>query len=378
MLYLKQRAREQKLKLNEDEIKQYFPLDNVIKQILNVYCEILGVKFNQLVDVPLWQDTVIAYLLDKDSDAELGYFYLDLFSRDGKYGHQCVFPIMPSHCDSDGNSVVPMCAILGNFTKPTPERPSLLLFDEVRTFFHEFGHVMHCVLSRASYSLFAWAWAIVPWIGGVENDFLEVPSMMFELWMYEEEVLKRISGHYTNLENKLPIEIIKNLSKSEYFLESISKKIYIAMALYDMVIHDQEPPYTWPNPALPNLCLFTKDPKTDLGYIELFQEILSSMALQNYPNNVFKGASWYHLCMGYDAGYYGYLWSEVYAHELFHVFQQSPKKCFDSETGMKIRKLILEPSARKDGMEMLKSFLGREPDVNGYLARIKQITEEFE
>jgi len=371
---LKQRAREEYLKLNENEIKTYFPLDYVVEQILGVYCEILGVKFQRRTDIPLWHETVMAYQVnDAITGEELGCFYLDLFSRDGKYAHQCVFPILPSYKNSEGETVRSICAILGNFTKPSLEIPSLLLFDEVKTFFHEFGHVMHCVLSQASYSLFAWAWPIVPWLGGVETDFLEVPSMMFELWMYEEEVLKRISGNYLNIEKKLPNEIIMNLSKSQFFLESISEKVYMGMALYDMIIHHQDPPYTWPHPLLKDLLLVEAvETKTGLGYIQLFQEIMWSMAAQNYPKSVFKGASWYHLCMGYDAGYYGYRWSEVYAHDLFSVFMKSPKKCFDSETGIRMRKLILEQSARKDGLEMLKEFLGRDPNMDAYKHRMRK------
>jgi len=332
----------------------------------------LSVKFQKLTDVPLWHETVMAYQVnDKTTGEELGYFYLDLFSRDGKYAHQCVFPVLPSYRDADGHQNRSVCAILGNFTKPTKETPSLLLFDEVKTFFHEFGHVMHCVLSQASYSVFAWAWPIVPWLGGVETDFLEVPSMMFELWMYEQDVLKRISGHYLNPEQKLPDDIIKNLSKSEFFLESIGEKVYTAMALYDMFIHYQDPPYTWPNPLLKEI--IPEQPteeKTGLGYVELFQEMLASLAAQNYPKTVFKGASWYHLCMGYDAGYYGYRWSEVYAHDLFSIFKKSPQRCFDSATGMKMRKLILEQSARKDGIQMLRDFLGREPNLEAYKNRM--------
>jgi len=327
-----------------------------------------------LMDVPLWHDTVMAYQVnDGNTGEELGYFYLDLFSRDGKYAHQCVFPIQPSYKNTQGQTVPSICAILGNFTKPTVERPSLLLFDEVRTFFHEFGHVMHSVLSQASYSLFAWAWPIVPWLGGVETDFLEVPSRMFELWMYEEEVLKRISGNYLNSVEKLPDDIIKNLSKSQFFLESTSEKVYMGMALYDMLIHTEDPPYSWPHPLLKDLVFVeTGEPKSGLGYIELFQEMMFSISAQNYPKTVFKGASWYHLCMGYDAGYYGYMWSEVYAHDLFSVFMKSPKKCFDSETGTRMRKLILEQSARKDGFEMLKEFLGREPNLEAYMNRMNK------
>jgi len=207
----------------------------------------------------------------------------------------------------------------------------------------------------------------------VETDFLEVPSMMFELWMYEEDVLKRISGNYLDTNKKLPDEIIKNLAKSEFFLESIAEKVYMAMALYDMIIHDQEPPYTWPSPSHKDVELMQPtEEKTGLGYVELFQEILLSVASQNYPKTTFKGASWYHLCMGYDAAYYGYRWSEVYAHDLFSVFKKSPKKCFDSETGMRMRKEILEQSARKDGINMLKQFLGRDPNFEAYKNRMNK------
>uniref|UniRef100_A0A6B2KZ71 Peptidase M3A/M3B catalytic domain-containing protein n=1 Tax=Arcella intermedia TaxID=1963864 RepID=A0A6B2KZ71_9EUKA len=362
-LYLKQIARERFLSINENEVKKYFPMDRVIPAILSIYSNILSITFKELTDVPVWHPTVKAYaVLDSATEEVLGYFYLDLFSRPGKYAHQCVFPITPSFSPGESmEHVKSACTILGNMTQPTPSSPSLLLYDEVRTFFHEFGHVMHCVLTSVDYSLFAWSWAIVPWKGGVEQDFLEVPSMMFEMWMKDPKVLKKICGHYLNPEQKLPDNILKSLAVSGSFLDSISSKMYIAMALYDMEIHLQDQKHG-----------FKFDNQTALNLITLFFAMVQKIARNEPPPGTFKGASWYHPCMGYDAGYYGYLWSEVYASSLYEFFENSEKGVEDAEIGLKVREKVLKCGGSKDGWDMMVDFLGKEPNVDSYFRSLEK------
>eukprot|EP01127_Copromyxa_protea_P024493 TRINITY_DN9683_c0_g2_i2.p1 TRINITY_DN9683_c0_g2~~TRINITY_DN9683_c0_g2_i2.p1 ORF type:complete len:709 (+),score=148.03 TRINITY_DN9683_c0_g2_i2:88-2214(+) len=363
-MFLTREAKKKLFSIDQEHTREYFPLDPVITEIFEIYSELLGVTITKMEGVPTWHSSVLVYqVTDKNSSENIiGYFYLDLFSRPGKYAHQCVYPMIPSFVEVDGQ-VKPCCAILGNLTSPTADQPSLLYHKEVTTFFHEFGHVMHCVLTKSKFSLFSWNWPIVPWYGGVEQDFLEVPSMMFELWMDKKVVLDRISGHYKDRSKKLDSETIKQLARSQHFMESIGTSKVIAMSLYDLIIHSQDGPYNY------------KDAK-DLDLVSLFDHMLMQYAGFSFPQNTFMVASWYHPCMGYDAGYYGYLWSEAYSHDIFSLFPRKEKSLVDQEKkkemGGKVREHILEPGATRDGMEMLVDCLGREPSLDSYLKFLKE------
>eukprot|EP01126_Amoeba_proteus_P054695 TRINITY_DN6741_c0_g1_i17.p1 TRINITY_DN6741_c0_g1~~TRINITY_DN6741_c0_g1_i17.p1 ORF type:complete len:689 (+),score=144.95 TRINITY_DN6741_c0_g1_i17:437-2503(+) len=363
--YLINYAKQRYLSLDKDHLKQFFPLGPVISEIFSVYEEILGVSIRKQENATTWHSSVDVYTVsDSENSENLGFFFLDLFSRPGKYAHQCVFPVIPSFINEGDDQyssrvrVNSVCAILGNFSQPSLDRPSLLSHEEVSTFFHEFGHVMHCVLSRSDYSLLSWSWPIVPWSGGVEQDFLEVPSMMFELWMYQENVLHRLSGHYLDRNNKLPQSILQNIAKSQHFLTSVPDKNYLAHAIYDILIHSSDS------------SSYSFAGQTDLDLVSLYRIIIKSISNFTTPENTFSVASWYHPCMGYDAGYYGYMWSEVYSYDLFSLFKRSPGGCFDVVQGRKIRDELLSSGATKDGMSMLVTCLGRPPSAESYLESI--------
>lgn len=163
--------------IDETELRQYFPLEHVKHTILSIYEELLALKFVRETDIPVWHHEVECYSVLDSSTLELqGHFYLDLFPRQGKYSHQCVYPLSPSYVKEDATRVLPACVNLGNLTPAREGSPSLLLFREVETFFHEFGHVCHCVLTNSKHSLHSWAWSAVPWPGGVEQDFLRCPQ----------------------------------------------------------------------------------------------------------------------------------------------------------------------------------------------------------
>ncbi len=161
--------------IDDEVVREFFPLEHVRANLLNIYEELLGLRFERLdpAEAGVWHSDVEAFAVFDDSkDCELqckpgndrellGIFFLDLFSRNGKFGHQCVIPLAPSFIHRNGTASVPQCAILGNLTKPSADRPSLLRFAEVHTFFHEFGHVMHAVLTRVRYSEFAWTWPMM-------------------------------------------------------------------------------------------------------------------------------------------------------------------------------------------------------------------------
>jgi len=185
--------------VDDDFIKDFFPIEVVTEGMLQVYQKILSLRFEKLAkeNTHVWHEDVVTYsVFDKNSNNFLGHFYLDLFPREGKYGHAAAFHLHPTFEIEKGGKRNPIgAAMVANFTKPTKEKPSLLKFDEVETYFHEFGHLMHDLCSTARYARMAGT--------SVERDFVEAPSQMLENWCYQEEVLNILSGHYLDHQKKI-------------------------------------------------------------------------------------------------------------------------------------------------------------------------------
>jgi len=350
------RAYKATLGVDEAKIREYFPLEHVKGQILEIYQELLGLTFTR-VDAEVWHEEVECYSV-QEADGEkkiLGFFYLDLFPRPGKYTHQCVYPLRPSFAEGDTTTTA-ACVNIGNLSKPTSDgKPALLRFREVETFFHEFGHVMHCVLSKSKYSVHAWAWSAVPWPGGVEQDFLEVPSMMLENFVWQPEVLHRLSKHYESGKS-LPSTEIDALSASRGALEGYARSRFISMALFDLTVHSGPGPYEFDG--------------VKYNTVDFYNVITEKLSDIPSIKGSFACASWFHLMMGYDAGYFGYLWSEAYAADLFSEFEAKRPDVMDPNLGRKYRDTILAPCATVDGDAMLQNFLGREASLKPFLKRM--------
>jgi len=348
------------LGVDEGELQQYFPLDHVKGQILDIYEELLDLKFLKVEDAEVWHPDVECYAVmpanDSNLDNAIGYFYFDIYPREGKYSHQCVYPLRPSYNLKNGQRVKPACVNIGNLSRGTDGKPSMLRFREVETFFHEYGHVMHAVLSKSKHSLQAWAWSAVPWPGGVEQDFLEVPSMMLENFVWQPDILKRLSKRPCD-GAPLPDSVIELLCKSRFAMEGLSRSRYLAMALYDLKIHSGPGPYLYKGKAFDACQLY------DVMMEDIFG--VSNIA------ETFGVASWFHPMMGYDAGYYSYIWSETFASDLFSEFENSEQETvMDSTLGAKYKKTILSPCAMLDGETMLYNFLERKATSAAFLKRI--------
>ena len=372
--YYSRICKEEKFKIDSERIREYFPLEHVQSAIFNIYEEFLSVRF---IKIPTeinnaWHESVEMYeVIDCDTNNVCGHFYLDLFSREGKFGHQCVVPIVPS-CSFQGDKILPAVSILGNMTRPCKDRPSLLRFAEVHTFFHEFGHVMHAVLSKTKYTRFSWTWPMMPWLGGVEQDFLEVPSMFLEKLVYEKWCIERLSSHYKT-GAALDDESIKNLRDAQHFLNGLKWCRFIGMALYDLEIHSQDHEVEVGTETETIYKMAYGGMNGSFNLRNLWYEIMSKIAFQGGKyeiDDTFMPASWYHLVIGYDAGYYGYLYSEVYAYEILQEVTKSQER--DGFEGLKsigkrYRSTILEPCASMDGIDMLTNFLNRKPGNSAFI-----------
>ena len=201
--------------IDEEKIKEYFPVDHVVKETMEIYQELLGLKFTLIPNVQLWHEDASMYLVEDAANGEtLGHFYLDLHPRDNKFSHAAVFPLL-KRAKIDGKVIPAAAAMLCNFDKPSAERPSLLPHGDVVTFFHEFGHVMHGMCSHANYSRFSGT--------SVERDFVELPSQMLENWVWDKTIMKRVSKHFES-GDQLPDDLIdkkigiKNLLEATFTL----------------------------------------------------------------------------------------------------------------------------------------------------------------
>lgn len=157
--------KEETFNIDEEAISKFFPLNTVLKRLMDIYSELLNLRFVAVQDTVWHADVAFYEVRDGDSGEVVGHFFLDLFPREGKFGHQCVLPIRPSYQRPDGSFQTPVAALIGNNPKPTPDNPSLLRHTQVVTIFHEFGHVMHAVCTKSRYPRFGWAWSAVPYPG---------------------------------------------------------------------------------------------------------------------------------------------------------------------------------------------------------------------
>ncbi|KAF9928494.1 hypothetical protein FBU30_002343 [Linnemannia zychae] len=366
----------EKYAVDNSLIQEYFELSHVRDQIMGVYAQIFQLRFEQIPG-KYWADDVTLFAVyDQKAQNEageegkknpsafkIGYFYLDLFPRPGKYAHQCVVPLRPSYVISETNErVLPVAVNVGNLSRPTADRPALLKHSEANTFFHEFGHVCHAMSSRARYSLFNFSWSVVPYPTSLAMDFLEVPSIMLENWLWEPTVLKRLGKHYkTGAE--LPDDLITSLVKTRKVIKGLLFSQQMAATAIDLKLHTLNP--------------YTRQQTVPQLWREMSESIVG-VRLEN-GEHVNHACQLYHIAMGYDAGYYVYSWSEMHAHDLYTKFKESPAddgsetkmtttgtRALDGTLGREYWEKVLVPNATVEPIELLRDFLGREPNTHAF------------
>lgn len=340
ILFLSAQLKKRDFSLDEEMIREYFPADHVVKAMFEIYSKLLGVTYEEVRDARVWHESVKLYRVRNASDGKLiAYFFADFFPRDGKYGHAAAFNLIQGRVLGTGEYNVPVASIVSNFNPPTKGKPSLMNHDEVETLFHEFGHIMHQTLTRAKFASLSGS--------SVYRDFVEAPSQMLEEWVWNPEMLDRISGHYLDTSKKLPTDLRAKLVSARDFNKGYFYVRQLYFGFLDMTYH-------------------TAKGKIDTTKVmnDLFKKIVGMKPLEGAN---FHG-TFGHLMGGYDAGYYGYLWSEVYAADMFTRFES--EGILNPKTGGDYRKSILEQGNARDPMELLKKFLGREPNSKAFFKHL--------
>lgn len=337
--FLSYQLKKRDFSLDNEVIREYFPAEKVVQGMFDIYEQLLGLKFVPVKNIKVWHTDVRSFeIQDKTTKKLIAYFFTDFYPRDGKYKHAAAFGLIGGR-QLGTNYSIPVSSIVANFNAPTAEKPSLLNHDEVETIFHEFGHIMHQTLTRAPYGILAGT--------SVQHDFVEAPSQMMENWVWQPEILSKISGHYKDTKKKLPQDLVKKMIAAKDFQQGYFFTRQLFLGVLDMT-------YNTSVGAVDTTAVFKK----------LYKEITG---IEPVENDHFQ-ASFGHLMSGYDAGYYGYLWSLVYADDIFTKFKG--KNILNSTVGQKYRKTILEQGNMKDGMNLLHDFLGRAPNNKAFFERL--------
>ena len=335
LFYYHELLRKEKYSVDQNAVKQYFPMERVVKGVLDIYQKVLNLEFIPVKDRNAWYDDVEEYkVIDKVSGKTMGIFYLDLYPRDGKYKHYAVFDFLNRRV-KDGKALLPICSMVANFQKPSEKQPSLLTHNEVETFFHEFGHLMHVITNQASYTSFG--------LDGVKPDFIEVPSMLLENWAWKEDVLQILSGHFKDPEKKLPSDLLQRMIQAKLLDIGALTLRQVFYSLIDMYYHT--------------------DPVEDTT--SKWYEVFKKVTGLSIPEDTTPEASFDHIMGGYQAGYYGYQWSKVFAEDIFTKFEKNGY--FDEKTGLEYRQKILSPGGSRDPNDMVRDFLDRESNNKAYL-----------
>jgi len=333
------------LQYDQKLVQEYFPLETLLPNLLGTFEDIFSLHIKEVSVNPdqSWHDSVKCYAVyDNTSDNVcnlIGHFYVDLYPRDGKYGHAAAFTLKPAYIPTtnsgDSTRSTPVSAMVCNFTRPTKEKPSLLTFGEVETFFHELGHIFHQLLSINRFAMFSGT--------SVELDFVECPSQALENWCYEEEFLTRISSHYKTGET-IPVELMEKIKKNKHMFNGLHYIRQLMFTIYDMKLHSSD---------------------NTMDAEQLFDQIQSELSPLIHGESC-MAANFGHLMGGYESGYYGYLWSEVYAAEVFQHFKDSGD-IFNREIGLHYRRCILEKGGTENGFDMMNNLLGRQPNNDAFM-----------
>jgi thimet oligopeptidase len=341
--YLSSQLKKEKYNVDAEQLRVYFPYQRVLDGMFNIYQNIFGLKFERVEPPYKWIGDLQLYAVsDAKTEEPLGLFYLDMFPREGKYNHFAQFHLIQGKVMASGKYQRPTVALICNFPSPSKDKPSLLAHSDVETIFHEFGHAMHSMMTRAKYSRFSGT--------SVPRDFVEAPSQMLENWVWDKKVLDSFAADYRDPSKKIPTDILAKLREAKLATEGTRYRRQLSFALTDLTLHTQIHDGNAAE-ALP-----------------LSNRVLSEVFLPMVPDTAFV-AYFGHL-MGYDAGYYGYAWADAIAADMATVFEKAPNGYFDQAAGHRLRVEIYEPGNSRDVNESIEKFLGRKRSLAPFLKKI--------
>ncbi|MCH8533507.1 MAG: M3 family metallopeptidase [Flavobacteriaceae bacterium] len=337
--YYLEKIKKDKFDINNQEVAEYFSLDQVREGIFTVTDQLFGLQFKELEDVPVYHEDVTVWEVSEKDGTHVGVLYMDMHPRSSKRSGAWMTSFRPQTM-KDGERYAPVISINCNFTDATSTKPSLLTFDEVTTFFHEFGHALHGLLSNVEYESLAGT--------NVSRDFVELPSQVMENWATDPEVLKMYAFHYDTGE-VIPDELINKLEELGTFGQGFATTEYLASSLLDMKYHTIEEPL-------------------DANVVEFEVETLANLGMPSSITARHSSTHFAHVFAGgYSAGYYSYIWSGVLDTDAFDQFKQT--ELFNQEKARSFRENILETGGTEEPMELYKRFRGSEPSIEPLLKK---------
>jgi peptidyl-dipeptidase Dcp len=335
--YYAEKVRKEKYNLDENELRPYFKLENVIQGVFTLANKLYGINFIERNDIPKYHSDVRVFQVNESDGKYIGILYTDYFPRESKRAGAWMDEFRNYELKL-GKPVTPVVVNVGNLTKPTSGAPSLLSVDDVNTLFHEFGHALHYLFSKAPYKT----------LQSVPRDFVELPSQIMENWAMEPEMLKLYATHYkTGV--VIPDSLVKKIVSSSHFNQGFETVEYLAASFLDMDWHTLKEAKELDAEKFEN---------ESMKKIGLIPEIAPRYR-SPYFQHAFSG--------GYDAGYYSYIWAEVLDADAFQSFKE--KGLFNKELANSFRKNLLERGCIDDAMAMFVKFKGREPKIDGLLEK---------
>ena len=339
--YYSEKLKKKLFDFDEEALKPYFQLENVLNGAFTVAQKLFGLTFEEVFDIEKYHKDVTTYKVTDERGNYIAIFYADFFPRPGKRNGAWMTSYKNQYIENGENSR-PHISNVCNFTKPTATKPSLLTFNEVTTLFHELGHGLHGILANTTYS--SLSGTSVPW------DFVELPSQIFENWCYEEDVLKLFAKHYQTGE-MIPMELIQKIKEASSFLEGMQTLRQLSFGMLDMAWHSQS------------------DINFDKLDVKQFEQA-SFSDTQLYPDVAENcmSTSFSHIFQGgYSAGYYSYKWAEVLDADAFEYFKEAG--VFNKEIGEKFKNTVLSKGGTIKPMDLYIQFRGKKPTADALLKR---------
>ncbi len=334
-----------KYAVDTQKVSEYFPMERVLEGLFTITGKLFSITYSDMTSqagqlgFTIWHDDVKLYQIkDTASGKILGHMFTDLYPRENKYNHAACWGLTARRANEDGTVQLPVAALVCNFTKPTPTKPSLMPHDEVETFFHEFGHGLHNILSQAKYARFAGT--------SVARDFVEAPSQMLENWVWSAEALALFAKHYKTNE-PIPAALVKGMKAAQSLGSGIETEGQMWLGMMDQAFHTA--------------------PKGEIDTTKACWDVYEQVMPYKRLPSAFSQASFGHL-NGYQGAYYGYLWSLVYAQDMFGRFEE--KGVLSEEAGRYYRDKVLGRGGTMDELDMLRDYLGREPNMAAFMRRL--------